>query len=259
MVVIRHWPYFSKLGPIASLSTALLGRRPELCHNSRTMDLIRAAAMVSDFVGDGLGRTLAQIELSLRGAVSDSLTPNLAICKAEPDLLTAAGHLKNVAGQINVVIHAVGMLLCLPHILEPGETIDYVSLGAGNTGRPFDLETDRRIAEFKFIRWRGGAEVIRQNSLFKDFFLMAEHMTPKRKFLYVLGAEQPMKFMNSRRALSSVLSRYPILEKQLQVKYGNGYRTVQDYYAATKDSVIIMDVSEWVPELINAGEASVER
>ncbi|WP_283814259.1 hypothetical protein [Bradyrhizobium aeschynomenes] len=44
-------------------------------------------------------------------------------------------------------------MLCLPHILEEGEIVDYVSLGAGNTGRPFDLETNRRIAEFKFIHW----------------------------------------------------------------------------------------------------------
>jgi hypothetical protein len=61
------------------------------------------------------------------------------------------------------------------HILRPGEVIDCVSLGAGNTGRAFDLETNLRIAEFKFIHWQGGPESIRQNSLFKDFYEMAEH------------------------------------------------------------------------------------
>lgn len=45
--------------------------------------------------------------------------------------------------------------MCLPHILEPDERVESVSLGAGNTGRDFDLETNVRVAEFKFIHWRG--------------------------------------------------------------------------------------------------------
>jgi hypothetical protein len=64
--------------------------------------------------------------------------------------------MKQVAGQINVVIHALVILLCLPHILKDHEVIEYVSLGAGNTARAFDLETNQRVAEFKFIRWQGG-------------------------------------------------------------------------------------------------------
>lgn len=78
--------------------------------------------------------------------------------------------------------------LCLPHILEPGELVEYASLGAGNTGRQFDLETNFCVAEFKFINWRGGPESIRQNSIFKDYFLLAEAPTPKRKYLYLLGS-----------------------------------------------------------------------
>jgi hypothetical protein len=70
-------------------------------------------------------------------------------------VLGAAGLIKQLAGQINVVIHALGILLC--HILRPGEVIDYVSLGAGNSGRAFGLETNQRIAEFKFVHWQGGA------------------------------------------------------------------------------------------------------
>jgi RNA polymerase sigma-70 factor (ECF subfamily) len=33
--------------------------------------------------------------------------------------------------------------------LEPGELVQSLSLGAGNTGRAHDLETDRRIDEFR--------------------------------------------------------------------------------------------------------------
>ncbi len=71
-------------------------------------------------------------------------------------LLDSAFILKEVAGQINVIVHAVGILIALPHILREGEVIQSLSLGAGNTGKAFDLETDWRVAEFKFIQWRGG-------------------------------------------------------------------------------------------------------
>lgn len=66
-----------------------------------------------------------------------------------------------------------------------GEQIESLSLGAGNTGRSHDLEPDRRIAEFEFIEWRGGAESIRQNSLFVDLFNLASSDIDKRKVLYV--------------------------------------------------------------------------
>src|SRR5208283_3156081 len=131
----------------------------------------------------------------------------LTTCGAKADVLGAAGQIKQLAGQINVVIHALGILLCLPHILRAGEVIEYVSLGAGNTNRNFDLETNQRIAEFKFIRWQGGPEVIRQNALFKDFYEMAEHATEKQRLLYVLGTQHPEKFFNGGRAISSVLGR----------------------------------------------------
>jgi hypothetical protein len=77
---------------------------------------------------------------------------------------------------VNVAIHALGILLALPEILEVlevGEVVEELSLGAGNTGRAFDLVTNVRVAEFKFIKWRGGAEAIRQNGLFVDVFHLA--------------------------------------------------------------------------------------
>lgn len=46
-------------------------------------------------------------------------------------------------------------LLSLPNILDSGERVESLSLGAGNTPGGHDLVTDRRIAEFKFTRWRG--------------------------------------------------------------------------------------------------------
>jgi hypothetical protein len=163
--------------------------------------------------------------------------------------LTGAGVVKRLAGQIHVVIHALGILLCLPRILEEGERLEYVSLGAGNTGRNFDLETNARIAEFKFISWQGGPESVRQNSLFKDFFFLAEYEGSKRRYLYVLGTEYPLKFFNGNRALSSVLTHRDV-QKQFHSKCGDAYWTVREYYTQRKHLVTIEDVSPWIPELL---------
>lgn len=137
--------------------------------------IAEAIRLLQTFPGADLTQTIYQIEKSLRGVSTQNYSSVLSATKAKAEVLSAAGLIKQLAGQINVVIHALGILLCLPHILQPGESIDYVSLGAGNTGRAFDLETTLRVAEFKFIHWQGGPESIRQNSLFKDFYEMAEH------------------------------------------------------------------------------------
>jgi hypothetical protein len=217
-----------------------------------------ALHLLQTFRGADLTQTIYQIEKSLKGTSTDSYATVLTTSGAKAEVLGAAGLIKQLAGQINVIVHALGMLLCLPHILRPDEIIDYVSLGAGNTGRAFDLETNQRIAEFKFIHWQGGPESIRQNSLFKDFYEMAECETPKEKYLYVLGTEHGEKFFNGGRALSSVLSRNATLRKKFNDKFGNRYRTVRDYYLPRKGLVVIQDVSPFVPELVAAAAEAAE-
>ncbi len=212
-------------------------------------DPARVIRLLSEFTGPDLTHTLARIEGAVRGVSADDCDTFLEGSGAGREVLAAAAEMKRLAGQINVTIHALGILLCLPHILEPGEKVEYVSLGAGNTGREFDLETNVRVAEFKFIRWRGGAESIRQNSVFKDYVLLAGHPTPKRKHLYLLGTEHALKFLRGGRALSSVLSRNDKLQKLFSERFGDQFRTVREYYAVHGNDVRIEDVSPWLSEL----------
>jgi hypothetical protein len=221
------------------------------------MELEQAVAAFRRFCGLDLTRTLAQVEASVRGATSRSLEAALESFDAREEVLIGAGQLKRIVGQINVVIHALGILLCLPRLLEPEEIVQYVSLGGGNTGRAFDLETDRRVAEFKFIQWQGGPESIRQNQLFKDFFLLAEHEGPKQKYLYVLGTEHPLKFLNGGRSLLSVLSKDVGLQRQFHVKFGDQYQTVRQYFEPRRNSVVIQDVSPWLQGFVDARIHSV--
>jgi hypothetical protein len=81
---------------------------------------------------------------------------------------------------------------------------------------------------------------------------MAEHRTEKQKFLFVLGTEHPLKFFNGGRALSSVLSHAVKLQKEFMERYGEQYRTVRDYYLPRKDTVVIQDVSPFLPDLLDA-------
>ncbi|WP_368856641.1 hypothetical protein [Chelativorans sp. ZYF759] len=201
------------------------------------------------FTGHDLTRTLGAIESSVRGIGAEESAAFVENAGAGREVLAAAAEMKRLAGQINVTIHALGILLCLPHVLEQGERVEYVSLGAGNTGRRFDLETNLRVAEFKFIRWRGGPEAIRQNSIFKDYFQLADHETDKRKNLYLLGTDHATAFLKGGRALNSVLSRNEKVRALFRERFGDKYRTVGDYYADHAGTVTIEDVSPWLSEL----------
>ncbi len=218
--------------------------------------MIQALQAVEAFIGSDLTARIADLEWAVKGCDSTQCGINSVKGGVTSDLLTAAYAVKRAAGQVNVLIHAVGGLLLLPQIMEPGEKIEYVSLGAGNSGRAFDLETDRRVAEFKFIHWRGGADTIRQNSLFKDFYLLAEHSTLKRKELYVLDTKYPLKFLRAGRALRSVLSKNVTLWEKFQAKYGDTYATVGDYYAARQHDVALRDAAPLVPELLRIVDAA---
>jgi len=162
------------------------------------------------------------------------------------EILEGALKIKGLVGQINVLIHTLGILNVLPYIIEEDEEILYVSLGAGNTGKKFDLETNKRIAEFKFIQWKGGSEAIRQNSLFIDFFNLAEHASEKTKCLYVINKKYPTNFLNGNRALKSVLSKNQTASTKFYNKYGNKYKVVSEYFRDFNHLVKIIDMKEFI-------------
>ncbi|MCG8554502.1 MAG: hypothetical protein MJD61_04325 [Proteobacteria bacterium] len=213
------------------------------------MSVEDAARCIKEFESDSLTDRLSELEYKFSGLSKKDVQ---TLCDAQnlnTNLLKAAYEIKSLAGQINVVIHAAGILTALPKILSGDEKVEYLSLGAGNTGRAFDLETDKRIAEFKFINWRGGPESIRQNSLFKDFFELAEAETRKERYLYVLGLKYPLKFFRGRRNLKSVMSKNNALAQSFQNKYGDRFSVVQEYFEVTKHKVHLVDLIPIVPAL----------
>lgn len=205
---------------------------------------------VQAFQGQSLKGTIAKVEESLSGRDVRELASIVGEMNLfPPSLLGSALAIKKVAGQINVIIHAIGILTALPKILDGGERIESLSLGAGNTGKSFDVETNRRVAEFKFIHWRG-ADSVRQDALFKDFFVLAEAETDKNRFLYVVGLYHPLKFLNGNRSLDSVMSKNRFLREKFKELHGGRFLKVVDYFRFRRDRVVIQDIAEIVPELV---------
>lgn len=210
------------------------------------MSIKEALSTLASFQGDSLTESLSKIESEVIGSSLENISNFCTEKGIDNSFMESALTVKQLAGQINVIIHAGGILKSLDGILEDGEVVESVSLGAGNTGRKFDLETNLRVAEYKFIDWKGGAESIRQNGIFKDFYELAEYPTNKSKYLYVVGTKYPMKFFNGGRALTTVLSRNQRVLHHIQSVYGESINKVSDYYALKKNEVAIVDVSPFI-------------
>jgi len=210
--------------------------------------LAEAVDIIEKFEKGDLSSQIRRLESEFINIDKSRLGEKLPQFLINPVLMESAFVFKEKVSQINTLIHAVGIILSLPHILEEGETIDKLSIGAGNAGRPFDLETSIRIANYKFIHWQGGRDTIRQNSLFKDFYSLAEEVTTRKRCLYVLKDQAPLKFLNGGRAIQSVLSKnVKILAKFLNT-YGEEITRVNQYYSLKKDLVEIVDISSFLPE-----------
>lgn len=211
-------------------------------------DVAAAIAALERFSGSaGLTSRISELEFGLRGQNGPAIAQLLAGDGVEGRTLAGALVVKALAGQINVVVHALGILLALPEILEDGEVVEDLSLGAGNTGRSFDLETNRRIAEFKFIAWQGGPETIRQNSLFIDLYHLAEAETEKKRQLYVTELDRPMRFLRGGRAMKSVLTKHGTVAEEFFACYGDRYKVVRDYWIDVRERVELINISALVP------------
>lgn len=217
-------------------------------------DLVKSAKRIQDFEGGSLKERIAELEKEYSGVKKKRSQILCDKNEINDTLLDSAITLKKAFGQVNVVIHAIGVILLLPRILDRGEVVQSLSLGAGSGRKKFDLETNLRIAEFKFISWKGGAESMRQYSLFKDFYFLAEEKTKRKRYLYVLGKEHPLKFLQSERAINGVLGRYAWLLKDFQNrrKYSSRFSTVSEYYNYRKHLVEIKDINELIPSFASS-------
>jgi hypothetical protein len=209
--------------------------------------LSQAVSNLERFANGSLKNRIAGLQSHFLNLDKYSVSSSCDEMGIDVDLLDSALAVKRIAGEINVILHATGILLLLPQILGENEIIEALSLGAGNTGTHFDLETNQRIAEFKFIHWKGH-DSIRQNTFFKDYYKLAEAETSKQRFLYVIDKTHPLKFLTGRRALRSVMSKDQGLQEHFSERYGERFSITSDYYSHwPKDWVNIVDIMQLIP------------
>jgi hypothetical protein len=216
--------------------------------NYKMIDLNKPFKKIKAFKGSALKNRLACLEELSEGLTKIGIKKLCSENNIDETLLGAVIALKVASSQIDELLHAIGVLMLVPKILERDELVERLSLGAGNTGKDFDLVTDKRIAEFKFMHWKGGTETIRKNKLFEDFFYLAEYNTKKKRQLYVIGLIYPLKFMEGGRRLSSILKEKRISNKFYEL-YGNRFSVVSEYYHYRKQRVKIIDLTPLIPSI----------
>jgi hypothetical protein len=110
-----------------------------------TVEQAGAAFLRGGLLSAGIGA----VEHDLLNADRTTATRVTAAAGLTEHLLRAALIVRRDVGRVSDVIHATVISLALPAILEDGEVVsNRPSLGPGNDqSRPFDLETNRRVAE----------------------------------------------------------------------------------------------------------------
>lgn len=117
-----------------------------------TGGLHREIALLLAFL-DRAPLTLAirDLEQALDGCDGEAAAEAVAAVGIDNELLSAALAMRQQLGRLNDLIHASAITLLLPAVLEADEIIQGCpSLAAGNDPmRPYDLQTSKRVAEFK--------------------------------------------------------------------------------------------------------------
>lgn len=212
-----------------------------------------AFAILAGYLGDrGLTGRIADAEAAFFEADRTRSEDVVDEFDFTEDLLDAALEVRRHVGRLNDVIHAAAIARVLPQILAPAERVAArPSLGAGNDpSRPYDLETDRRIAEFKLAQWTG-ADAMRKRGVFKDLVHLALDDSPRRAELYVVGA-RPIGFLSGSTATAAwALDRSsPTIVRRFQEAFGDPAAiSVAEFRAGPGAHVEIIDLTTLLPSL----------
>jgi hypothetical protein len=197
-----------------------------------------------------LTTAVSDLEHALDGADRDSVTEVARGFGIDAELVRAAVLTRRELGRINDLIHASAIVTLLPSLLEPGEVVvGRPSLAAGNDpSRRYDLETNLRVAEFKFAEWKG-SDAMRMRGVFKDLVHLAAHDDDRRPELYVIG-DRPLKFMmNSTSPASWALDRAKHTRPMFEEKFGPLTMTVAQFTRGPGSRVKLIRLEDMLPAL----------
>jgi hypothetical protein len=205
-----------------------------------------------EFAATGdLTARVAQLEAALHGADRTAAASTAASCGLNNDILHAALLIRKHLGRISDIIHATVITQALPLILEEGERIAVrPSLAAGNDpGRRFDLETDRRVAEFKVSVWKG-PDAMRKRGTFTDLVQLALDESGRRAQLFVTGRRAIDFLQTSTSTADWALNRAsPILRDRFRARFGGLAVKICDFTQGQASRVELIDLAGLVPAL----------
>lgn len=191
------------------------------------------AVLLSFLTAADLTQRIGALEYELEGVGRATAEQVLAGSGMGPDLLSAAVAVRRHAGRLSDVIHAVVIARALPLILDEGErVVRRPSLAAGNDpSRPYDLETDRRVAEFKVSMWKG-ADSMRKRMAFADLVSLALDDSGSRAQLYVTGPRAITFLRTATSSASWGLDRSrPALKNLFEASFGSLDMRICDFTA----------------------------
>lgn len=198
--------------------------------------LAESVERIAQFSGKNLAAKIGELEFTFTSLSGEQIASRLRATSIDATLLNAARSIKRAAAQIDVVLHALGILVLLPSIIEKDEIVESLSLGAGSSElRRFDLETSHRVAEFTFIEWTGNDNV-RLQKVFKDFYRLAEFDTIKKKELWVTDETYILKYLRSGTSISSATLKHREIWEKFQKTYPE-IKSVHDYYRLKVEAV----------------------
>jgi hypothetical protein len=213
-------------------------------------DLEVAVRTLARFISDApLTTTIAELEHDLDGRRKDEVEAIIRARGFSSDLLRGAMLIRGRLGRINDLIHATAITLALSELMTPGEVLLRPSLAAGNDpSRPYDVETDRRVAEFKLSRW-DGSDAMRKRQVFKDLVHLAADTSGRRAELYVLGT-RPLHFLRETRSTAAWgLDRSPATQTLFEERFGRLDVPIRDFTNGPGSHVTILNLEEQLPDL----------
>src|SRR4051812_21868055 len=214
-------------------------------------DLAVAVALITPLLGTagGLGQRIAALEGDLAGKGGEAAGAVVAAHGLTPAMFSASLLVREELGKLSDLIHATGIALALPHLLERGEVLKTPSLAAGNDpGRLYDVETNVRAAEFKFARWTEGGNGGREKDLFKDLVLLTHAPMSLRAEIYVRGP-RPGRFLAGRASGRKQLKRSQAVLALFDAQVSDPHITVSAYVAAYAGHVRVIDLEKAVPSV----------
>lgn len=213
-------------------------------------DIARALATLLEFVaGEPLTDRVARLEHDLEGLSVAEMPSMLQGHQITESLLRSALLARDSIGRINDIIHACAISLALPNLLVDGEVLRRPSLAAGNDpSRPFDVETNLRVAEFKLSRWRG-SDAARKRHVFKDLVHLAADQSGRKAELYVLGPE-PARFLRTTRSHAAWgLDKFPATQALFHDRFGSLDVSISSFVTGPGSRVTLVDLEQRLPRI----------